>query len=1168
MRFLHAFPRVAAPAALALALLAAPAPSGAQLAPLGPQFQVNPLAPLANEAFASVASDAAGNFVVVWRQVLPGVDAYGIHARLYDALGNPLSGPIQIHQQPASVATEAAVAMDEEGNFVVAWTSSSNPGDLEAPPRVVARWFDRTGTPRSGEVVVGDGSFPDVAMRGVGGVAVVVWQKVVDGRSFVFLRGYSFGGVAVEPEIQVSEEPSASPVHPRVDRSPSGAVAVVWQEDDPEDSVAVATVKLRILSGGLEVGPVEVAGQAEVQDRPDVVFGKLDQVFVVWRRANGIFGRLYDQTGEPLTGILKLDSGAPQFSSVAENPRVSSDGSGSFLAVWSNRVGAAAQVQDIYGRLLDAEGRLLGNEIRITTALPESDHQLRPDVAGLPAGFVVVWEDSFDKVLGQRLGQAGGALRFREAGIVVNEGAGSVTILVERGGQAGAVSVSYRTENGTAKAGEDYVATSGTLGWAAGDTVPKPITVPLINDRIQEDGRESFSLVLESPTGGATLGDPVRSTVTVVDDDGWPTALGGEVEAAASTEENWPAHSAVAMDPLAPAGRFALAWVEDFPLGPQRILGRIYSGAETPSGSVFELGSGQAPALAWSAQGLTAVWLGSEAIEGRRISNGGTPLGAPFQISGPSRPTSSFFANSPAIAVNRRGDAVVVWQGFDPLNVDRFSADVFARRLGPAGQPAGGEIVVNLQRPGAQDQPDVAMGPDGSFVVVWRGPASNLATVEIFARLFNSDGTPRGPEFRVNTTNRGDEMTPSVAVDASGNFLVVWVGESSSSAFHDMFGQFFDAQGRKVGGEFRVNTYTDQDQVQPRVEAMTAGGFVVVWASGFETPHSLPGPVGQDGDLLGIFGQRYDGQGRRVGAEFPVNLSTVGNQQFPDLATGPGGRFVVTWTSFAKLDTIASDFDVRIMARSFTSAFQCQPSATTMCLNNGRFQVRTRWRTADGQQGEGQAEGLSHETGFFWFFGRENVEMIVKALDGCGVNQRFWVFAGGLTDVEVEMEVTDTSTGAVRTYLNPRGNAFLPIQDTSAFPTCDVSGPGDPLPPIPEPTACGGAPAAIALAGGRFRVDVEWGTSDGTTGRGQGVQLTPDTGYFCFFDTDNVELVVKVLNGCPVNQRYWVFSGGLTDVEVRMTVTDTLRGETRVYTNPRGRAFQPVQDTSAFATCQ
>jgi len=62
--------------------------------------------------------------------------------------------------------------------------------------------------------------------------------------------------------------------------------------------------------------------------------------------------------------------------------------------------------------------------------------------------------------------------------------------------------------------------------------------------------------------------------------------------------------------------------------------------------------------------------------------------------------------------------------------------------------------------------------------------------------------------------------------------------------------------------------------------------------------------------------------------------------------------------------------------------------------------------------------------------------MIVKALDGCGLNSRFWVFAGGLTNVEVILTVTDTHNGAVKTYVNPMNTALAPIQDTSAFATC------------------------------------------------------------------------------------------------------------------------------------
>jgi hypothetical protein len=85
-----------------------------------------------------------------------------------------------------------------------------------------------------------------------------------------------------------------------------------------------------------------------------------------------------------------------------------------------------------------------------------------------------------------------------------------------------------------------------------------------------------------------------------------------------------------------------------------------------------------------------------------------------------------------------------------------------------------------------------------------------------------------------------------------------------------------------------------------------------------------------------------------------------------------------------------------------------------------------------------------------------------------------------------------------------------------------------------------------------------------TTGNGQAVSLTGDTGYFWFFSTSNVEMVVKVVSGCTFNSRYWVFAGGLTNVNVVMTVTDTQTGAVKTYVNPQGTAFQPIQDTNAF----
>jgi hypothetical protein len=114
----------------------------------------------------------------------------------------------------------------------------------------------------------------------------------------------------------------------------------------------------------------------------------------------------------------------------------------------------------------------------------------------------------------------------------------------------------------------------------------------------------------------------------------------------------------------------------------------------------------------------------------------------------------------------------------------------------------------------------------------------------------------------------------------------------------------------------------------------------------------------------------------------------------------------------------------------------CLPNATTMCLANGRFAVQATFDAGGGNAGDAHAVALTSDTGYLWFFTDTNVEAVVKTLDGCGLNSKWWVFAGGLTNVAVTLKVTDTKTGTVKTYHNPPSTTFLPIQDTSAFATC------------------------------------------------------------------------------------------------------------------------------------
>jgi hypothetical protein len=114
----------------------------------------------------------------------------------------------------------------------------------------------------------------------------------------------------------------------------------------------------------------------------------------------------------------------------------------------------------------------------------------------------------------------------------------------------------------------------------------------------------------------------------------------------------------------------------------------------------------------------------------------------------------------------------------------------------------------------------------------------------------------------------------------------------------------------------------------------------------------------------------------------------------------------------------------------------CAEDATHLCLNGGRFRVEVTWRIPDGATGSGQAVRLTGDSGYFWFFDAANVELVVKVLDACSFNGRHWVFAGGLTDVATTLTVTDTRTGEIKTYRNPQGTPFAPLQDTAAFSAC------------------------------------------------------------------------------------------------------------------------------------
>ena len=267
----------------------------------------------------------------------------------------------------------------------------------------------------------------------------------------------------------------------------------------------------------------------------------------------------------------------------------------------------------------------------------------------------------------------------------------------------------------------------------------------------------------------------------------------------------------------------------------------------------------------------------------------------------------------------------------------------------------------------------------------------------------------------------------------------------------------------------------------------------------------------------------------------------------------------------------------------FADPDPCEAGPHTLCLADDRFKVEVTWTDFDDQSGPGTDAGLmAADSGLFYFFSANNWEMLVKVLDACATQTRqFWVFAAATTDVAYELVVTDTVSGFSRTYTNELGVASPAVIDTGAFATCFAELPQTPGAPAAAPSTAASAAASFdpkddcvpsntrfCFNDGRYAVELEWRNFAGGTGLAQVNPLqTVDSGMLYFVDPENLEVLVKVLDGCAINDRVWVFAAATTNFEYTLRVTDTVTDLTREYFNALGTNAAAINDTFAFDSC-
>ena len=494
----------------------------------------------------------------------------------------------------------------------------------------------------------------------------------------------------------------------------------------------------------------------------------------------------------------------------------------------------------------------------------------------------------------------------------------------------------------------------------------------------------------------------------------------------------------------------------------------------------------------------------------------------------------------PAVAFGPDGGFMVVWSGDSPP----YDSDVYGRVYDAQGNPRGGEIRINDYRQGDQTHPRVAAAFGGGYLVVWEDGGI------IVGRLYGADsGQPLGDAFRIGLSP-GTQSSPDV-VATGGGFVVSWVEAGLSSLTGDpfvaVFGQRLTLQGVRSSAAFTIGDGADSTS-EPRLAATPGGGFVATWSE-----HLFTGDPGE----TNVFAQRFDSTTIPPGNPIQVNL--VDTARVPGLHQGAlplvhaDGSFSVLWTTSLLPHRAGTE---GMFARRYDAAGA--PATGVIELRRGRF-----------PQGPAAAALPSGDALVLWYEEGKPADsdggVLARLFDGA------WAPRGSEFRINAFTELTQTEPALALDASGHLAAVWSSGLDISKgippFPgfgdnAQDGSGYGVFAQRFTTAT-CAATPDELCL-NGRFRVAVQvkspW---SGEPQAGHALPLTSDTGAFWFFGEENLELLIKVLDGRAVNGRFWIYAGALSDVDYTITVTDTATGKVRTYHNAQGHQASRA-DVEAF----
>jgi len=316
----------------------------------------------------------------------------------------------------------------------------------------------------------------------------------------------------------------------------------------------------------------------------------------------------------------------------------------------------------------------------------------------------------------------------------------------------------------------------------------------------------------------------------------------------------------------------------------------------------------------------------------------------------------------PQIQRDGNGNFVVVWTSTGQQGAGK-GGDIYFQRFNANVTKAGSEILVNDVTAGNQEKPALAMNSSGNFAIAWASYSGFNSIYDVKVKLYKNN-LPVGNEILVNTFTEGTQTNPEIAMDAAGNFIVVWDSWFQDGSDRGVYAQRFDPNGNKVGNEFRANVVTQYSQTRPAVEYLSNGNIVIIWESWRQDEATPSG--------YGIYARMLDSNGNPIvsSGDLQVNSYVNDYQWFGDIGVTENG-FVVTWCSwkqdgsegsviYRRFDNFGTQIGNEVLVNRTTNLYQWLPKVKN--LGNGKLAfVWSSWRQ------DGDREGV-----FTMFFDENN----------------------------------------------------------------------------------------------------------------------------------------------------------------------------------------------------